>query len=75
MNRIDKMLMRKFKKIQLAILTALMDLGGTGTTREIATMTGFHINGVSQSLGAMGEEYVNELGGTKGDTQWKLVTT
>lgn len=58
------------KPRQKDILKALTDLGGEATTRQIAEKAGLHINGVSQSLGAL-HEYVECLGGKTGDMRWK----
>ena len=60
------------KKRQKIILTALKELGGEATTRQIAEKLNLHTNGVSQSLGAM-FEYILCLGGRGGDTKWKLI--
>lgn len=60
------------KKRQKTILSALTELGGEATTREIAIKSNLHVNGVSQSLGAM-SEYVECLGGRAGETKWRLV--
>lgn len=60
------------KKRQKLILAALKKLGGEATTREIAAEAGLSVNGVSQSLGAL-SEYVQDLGGTAGETRWKRI--
>ena len=60
------------KKRQKFILSALAELGGEATTRQIAEKVSLHVNGVSQSLGAM-FEYVECLGGRAGETRWKLI--
>lgn len=60
------------KKRQKAILAALSELGGEATTRQIAEKVNLHVNGVSQSLGAL-YKYVECLGGRAGETRWKLV--
>ncbi len=60
------------KKSQKIILSALEELGGEATTRQIAEKVNLHVNGVSQSLGAM-FEYVECLDGRAGETRWKLV--
>ena len=62
------------KKRQKDILAALKELGGTdgtATTRQIAEKTDLHVNGVSQSLGAI-YKHVECLGGRGGETRWKL---
>ena len=60
------------KKRQRLILLALAELGGEATTRQIAEKVNLHVNGVSQSLGAM-IEYVECLSGRAGETKWRLV--
>ena len=60
------------KKRQKMILTALAELGGEATTRQIAEKVNLHVNGVSQSLGAM-YQYIECLGGHAGETRWKLL--
>lgn len=60
------------KKRQKIIISALAELGGEATTRQIAEKVNLHINGVSQSLGAM-HEYVICLGGRAGKIKWKLI--
>ncbi len=51
------------------IVQALLDLGGTATTREIAKQAGLNTNGVSQSMGWI--EGVKEVGMYEGaDTRW-----
>lgn len=59
------------KKRQKIILSALAELGGEATTRQIAEKVNLHVNGVSQSLGAM-HKYVACLGGRSGETKWQL---
>ena len=59
------------KKRQKMILAALAELGGEATTRQIAKKVNLHVNGVSQSLGAM-HQHVAWLGGHGGETKWKL---
>lgn len=59
------------KKRQRLILSALEELGGEATTRQIAEKVGLHVNGVSQSLGAL-HERAECLGGQAGETKWKL---
>ncbi len=66
------MIERKLKKRQRLILKALSDLGGEATTREIAGKVSLHINGVSQSLGAL-FGYVECVGGKAGETKWVLI--
>ncbi|MDP2705540.1 MAG: winged helix-turn-helix transcriptional regulator [Patescibacteria group bacterium] len=61
------------KKRQKNILTALKELGGEASTREIAEKVSLNVNGVSQSLGALGK-YVVGLGGRGGEMRWKLVS-
>lgn len=60
------------KKRQKNILSALHNLGGEATTRQIAERVNLHVNGVSQSLGAL-YKYVECLGGRSGDTKWGLL--
>jgi hypothetical protein len=62
------------KKRQKEILAALSELGGEATTRQIAEKADLHVNGVSQSLGAL-HDHVECLGGRAGDTRWKLKST
>ena len=62
------------KSRQQNILQALSELGSEATTRQIAIKLNLSVNGVSQSLGAMSDEYVQRVGGRRGDTRWKLVT-
>jgi len=61
------------KKRQQLILTALIELGGRATTRQIAQKLKLNVNGVSQSLGAMNED-VSYLGGDGrgGEVTWGL---
>lgn len=59
------------KRRQRNILTALTDLGGEATTRQIAERAGLNVNGVSQSLGALYQN-VECLGGRGGETRWRL---
>jgi predicted transcriptional regulator len=59
------------KKRQKSILTALTELGGEATTRQIAERVNLHVNGVSQSLGALTRQ-VECLGGRGGKIKWKL---
>ena len=61
----------RLKPRQRAILQALRMLGGTATTRQIAERTGFNVNGVSQSLGAL-SDFVEGLDGEAGDFKWRL---
>ncbi len=64
---------RKLKKRQQEIFIALKELGGLATTRQIAAMTGLHVNGVSQSLGSLAMyPYVEYDSGKNGDTKWKI---
>lgn len=60
------------KNRQKLILSALAELGGESTTRQIAEKVGLHVNGVSQSLSAM-FKYVECPGGRAGETKWKLI--
>lgn len=60
------------KKRQKLILSALAELGGEATTRQIAEKVNLHVNGVSQSLGTM-TGYVKCIGGRAGETRWKLL--
>lgn len=59
------------KKRQKLILRALTELGGEATTKQVAEKTGLHVNGVSQSLGAM-PWHVVCLGGRGGETKWQV---
>jgi len=58
------------KKRQRTILTALAELGGEATTRQIAEKVNLHVNGVSQSLSVLTQ--VERLGGRGGETKWRL---
>ena len=60
------------KKRQKIILVALTELGGEATTQQIAEKVNLHVNGVSQSLGAL-TEHVACLGSRAGETRWKLI--
>ena len=60
------------KKRKEMILSALRDLGGIATTRQIAEKVKLNVNGVSQTLGALSVEFVVCLGGRGGETEWKL---
>ena len=60
------------KKRQKIILAKLVELGGEATTRQIADKVNLHVNGVSQSLGAMTKNVVC-LGGRGGKTKWRLI--
>jgi hypothetical protein len=60
------------KTRQRDILTALRNLGGTATTREIAERCSLNVNGVSQSLGALADHVVC-LGGKSGETRWMSI--
>ena len=62
------------KKRQKLILTALAELGGEATTRQVAEKVGLHVNGVAQSLGAL-TDHVKCLGGRSGETKWRLTGT
>lgn len=62
---------QRLKKRQKDILQTLADLGGTATTEQIAEKLGLHINGVSQSLGAL-YNFVEEIKGKGRYTVWKL---
>ena len=56
------------------LLKAIWDLGGLDkgvTTKEIAKLTGFNTNGISQTLGRMNFD-VDCLGGRGENTKWKL---
>lgn len=57
------------KRKQLA-LSALRQLGGKATTKQIADCLGLHVNGVAQTLGSM--ENVRGKG-KGGDRLWHLV--
>ena len=59
------------KKRQRMILSALRDLGGVATTKQIAEKAKLNTNGVAQSLGAL-YQYVQCLGGRGGETKWEL---
>jgi DNA-binding NarL/FixJ family response regulator len=56
------------KKRQKAILSALAELGGEATTKQIAEKVNLNVNGVSQSLGAM-FKHVECLCGRGGKTK------
>ncbi|MAG12280.1 hypothetical protein CL630_00505 [bacterium] len=62
------------KKRQKLILTALTELEGEATTRQIAERVNLNVNGVSQSLGAMTMTgHVAYIDGRAGETRWKLM--
>ena len=66
--------MSTLKKRQKDILSALAGFPeGTATTRQIAGIVKLHVNGVSQSLGALEGTYVKLLGGKAGETRWKML--
>ena len=63
----------RLKKRQKTILSALEELGGTATTRQIAEKVHLSVNGVSQTLGALAyHNYTQCLGGKGGECRWKL---
>ena len=65
----------KLKRRQREILEVMMRARKEiVTTREIAGRLRLHVNGVSQSLSALGlKGYVREeLGGDGGDRKWRL---
>lgn len=59
------------KNRQKLILSALTELSGEASTKQIAEKVNLNVNGVSQSLGAMNEQ-VECLGGRAGETRWRL---
>ncbi len=61
------------KKRQLNILNALRDLGGIATTKAISVKANLNTNGVSQSLGALGDKYVRYIGGRGSNTIWEII--
>lgn len=61
----------ELNKHQKEALSALRELGGTATTRQIAEKVKRSVNGVSQTLGALWLA-VNCLGGKGGETKWRL---
>lgn len=67
--------MSQLKLRQKRILESLKKLGGTATTRQIAEATGFHVNGVSQSLRSPALRDLIFCKGPekKGETLWELV--
>ena len=54
-----------------SIVSALKDLGGRATLRQIAEKTGLSVNGVSQSMGAI--DVVKYSSGKSGDAEWELI--
>jgi hypothetical protein len=65
---------RNLNKRQKKILRAARDLGGPDnefTTSQVADKTGLNANGIAQTLGALTLD-IECLGGTGGDTKWKL---
>jgi predicted transcriptional regulator len=65
--------MMSTKKRKQAILSALIELGGEATTREIAEKTGLNTNGVAQTMGVMLEVYrIDDEGGTGGLAKWRM---
>ena len=70
--------LRPLSKRKRKILEVLEELGGTASTREIASAAGLNVNGVSQTLGCMNqvETLADEEDGPKlrgGDTRWTRV--
>ena len=65
-------------KVARSIYKALEELGGEGTTSQIAAKSGFSNNSVSVSLGAMTWRYVECLGGQRtnirlrNEVRWKI---
>jgi hypothetical protein len=68
--------MARLKRRHREILNAIRSLGGRATTRQIAIATGLHVNGVSQSLGALsGNGYVSGINvrpRAGGEQEWKI---
>ena len=62
---------KKLKKHQKEVLSAVRELGGNATTRQIAEKVNRSVNGVSQTLGALWR-FVHCLGGKGGEANWKL---
>lgn len=61
------------KKRHKIIIQALQDLGGEATLKELSEKTGFHVNGLSQSMYSIGR-YVNLvfLGGKGKNQKYKI---
>ena len=56
------------------ILTALWDLGGKATTRQIAEKVHRSVNGVSQSMGVLEKHgLVERLNYKGGDSEWQAI--
>lgn len=54
-----------------SITQVLENIGGKGTTRQIADELNMNVNGISQTLGCM--DNVERTGkGKSGDTEWKI---
>ena len=62
------------KKRQKEVLAALAELDGEANALQIAEKTGFDVNGVSQSLSALGGRGIVVCcgGGNGGECRWKL---
>lgn len=64
------------KARQKEVLKALRNLGGIASTRAIAEETDLHVNGVSQTLGALAaRSLVRQLPGETrgGSVRWEIV--
>lgn len=57
------------KKRHKIIIQALRDLGSKTTLREISKKTGLNVNGLSQSMGSIGNYVELEYLGGKGGSQ------
>lgn len=60
------------KKRHRQILDAIREIGGMATTRQIAEHLGLNVNGVSQSLGVLGEFVIMQRGEPGTETRWFL---
>jgi FaeA-like protein len=64
--------MNKRLRRKQAIIQALVELGGTATTREISEQVGLNTNGVSQSLGTI--DGIRQVGIGRGSaTLWQVI--
>lgn len=66
--------MAKLSKRHKDILAALRELGGTATLAQISEKTGLAVNGLSQSMGPIGEHVkLRFLGGKGREQKYKII--
>lgn len=63
----------RLKPRQRLILEALLNLGKKATTTQIAEKTKLHVNGVTQSLGALTEFVKMGKPAKGGEQKWRLI--